>query len=69
MNSIIEKPTRTTYYIAYNGQHPPSHYGVIEKNNVMETKYDDMETFTRKADFLKRCKELEIDTTELFDTE
>ena len=69
MNSIIEKPTRTTYYIAYNGQHPPSHYGVIEKNNVMETKYDDMETFTRKADFLKRCKELEIDTTELFETE
>jgi hypothetical protein len=69
MNSIIEKPTRTTYYIAYNGQHPPSHYGVIDKNNVMETRYDDIETFTRKVDFIKRCKELEIDTTELFDTE
>ena len=69
MNSIISKPTRTTYFIAYDGKHPPSHYGMIDKSNVMETPYDDMETFTRKADFVKRCKELEIDTTELCDTE
>ena len=68
MNQKIEKPTRTNYFIAHGGGDLPYHCGVVYKDNAMETKYDNIETFTRKTDFVKRCKELEIDTTEIFDS-
>ena len=68
MSQVIQKPLVTTYFIAYDGSHPPSHYGVLKEENVLETAYNDIEIFTIKEDFLESCQELEIDTTEIFDS-
>lgn len=54
----IKKPLRTKYFIAYTKSESVYHTGKIERNQVVSTGQDVLESFDTEIKMDKRLKEL-----------